>query len=319
MLIVGLDIGFGNVKRAVGKETDGVPQIDVWLAVALPAKQFGRDLLGASLSDDEIEIDGAPWKVGVDPEQAGASGQVLHDGYVGSPAWRAQMIYALKNHKRIGRLVLGLPSDEWQSERLREAVSASARTTCHEVGIVVDEILVLPQPLGGYIDANAREGGELIRQRVLVVDPGRYTVDWTLFVGGRLRDEGTGSDRQGAVSRIVEGVMSSLHDEYNAKIDEGRVRKSLEADGKIMVRGSMVDCSQAIARISAQVVDTTIGIIVRTLRIESDVDRVVLTGGGAPFYLERLRERFGADLVREAHNPVEANARGYWWYGAHSR
>lgn len=317
MHVIGLDIGFGNVKRAVGHSGSHAPRYDSWPAVAMPARDDGFSALStANGAARHVKVDDEAWYVGVDPEQEGAR-EVLHEGYVGSQVWRAHFLAGLMQDPRMpaSRLVLGLPVDEWSDPKARAALTEVAQSTALAAGVVIHAIDVVPQPLGSFVDANVRHHGDLIHQRVLVVDPGRYTLDWTLFVNGKLNKSGSDSDRRGAVSRIIEGITEEVHARYDTRVGQSRVRKALEAGTQILIRGHRIDCAESIRKVSARVVDDALERIRDTLRVEHDVDRIVLSGGGADFYKSRLCEVFGEDLVDTAPRPVQANVRGYWWYG----
>ncbi|APZ42591.1 ParM/StbA family protein [Acidihalobacter ferrooxydans] len=319
MYVIALDIGYGNNKRAIGHDADASPRLDQWPSVIAPERTRHLSVNGDAGSGRLVRFNNKGWLVGVDLEEPGAQ-DVLHEDYVGSDDWLIHLLAGLQGIPTGAQvlLVVGLPVDEWMlgahNEKLRSACERGAK----EAGINLKAIKIVPQPLGAFVDANARCDGLLVKRRVLVVDPGRYTLDWTLFVNGKLNSEGSGSDRRGAVSRIIEGVAREIQTGFGAKVGYGRIRKALEDDGVIVIRGQQVDCKNLIQGVSAQVVDEAMSRIRETLRVEDDVDRIVLAGGGARFYQPRLEETFGADLLDVAPRPVQANVRGYWLYGSHS-
>lgn len=319
MYVMGCDLGLGNYKEASGHR-GGALEMRMWPACTVPVESLGISLYGGDdKSERRIDVGGRMWAVGVSLDSGARGAEEMHAGYVGSAPWLAQLGYALRHRGRVDRLVLGLPVDEWSIPQNHELTKSSAAEAARLSGTQLAEVLVVPQPLGAYVDANVRKSGGLMKQRVLVVDPGRYTVDWTLFVKGKLQPDGSGSDRRGAVSRIIEGVQQHLWHDARARIDEGRIREALDSGlTEIMVKGKQVECGDAIAGITSRVVDEALLEIRRTLRIESDVDTVLLTGGGSKYYRARLMEVFGEGLVQEVPEPVMANARGYWWYGAHA-
>lgn len=335
MYVIAVDVGYGNIKRAVGR-ADEIPRIDVWPACAIPVADAGIDLFDKAKPADVI-VAGTPWYVGLDPEDNAEGFQTLHRDYVGSPAWLAQLHYALTRlpapESRLGaasraehpidRLILGLPVEDWQDRHARDHLVGIAYKALADTGYAAAQSVIqpMPQPLGAYVSANLNAEGSLTEHNTLVVDPGYNTLDWTLFSRGKLKREGTGTTRHGGVARIVESVRRRLHETDGANVSEGRIRDALnriDTGGEILVWGEKRDCSEMMKAARDDVVSRALTNLKRSLQINAEgIDDVVLTGGGASLYRDAITKMFPRTHLHQSENTVSANVFGFWYFGAH--
>ena len=81
--------------------------------------------------------------------------------------------------------------------------------------------------------------------------------------------------------------------------------------------GARIDIAPYLADASSRVGHIVGAQLQESLRKEdSDIDMIVLVGGGAPFYEAAIKAAFHQVPVSVAHDSVFANARGFWRGGA---
>ena len=134
---------------------------------------------------------------------------------------------------------------------------------------------------------------------------------------GCLRRSASSSSSQDATSRIIERVVSLINEDVGGKaVDVERVESALrESQTFVLARGKQVDMQPFLAAASERVVSSALTAVRNSLRDQKlDVDKIVLVGGGADLFADKVKEVFGEDLVVVAEDSVLANARGYWRY-----
>ena len=90
MVIVGLDVGYSNLKIAAG-EAGGVPQVSARPAGAAPAQRLGERVGSGPAPADGIYVDGRGqrWIAAVEPGRLEGWQRPLHEDYAASPAYEA--------------------------------------------------------------------------------------------------------------------------------------------------------------------------------------------------------------------------------------
>ncbi len=152
----------------------------------------------------------------------------------------------------IDRLVTGLPSQSILGQAVHTELKDQL-TGVHKlnskVSVEVKEVLVVPQPIGAYMDTtqNVKDDGslELIANgQTLVLDPGFFSVDWVTIVGGSLATESCGTSFDG-VSVILEKNCLLLSAEYAGTVNFSKLEKSVvEGKRQIASSGAMRDFTE---------------------------------------------------------------------------
>ena len=124
MTVIGLDVGYSNLKIAVGAAGES-PRLIVRPAGAAPLDRLG-ERFGSGRRQDAIvvDIDGQPWAAAIEPMRLEGWQRSLHADYAATPAYRALVKAALMlaNQPVVDRLVTGLPVAQAQDPRRREAL-----------------------------------------------------------------------------------------------------------------------------------------------------------------------------------------------------
>ncbi|MEA3644261.1 MAG: hypothetical protein VBE63_30700, partial [Lamprobacter sp.] len=160
MVVVGLDIGYGNLKLAAG--CCGEPPLERMMpAVAAPEAHVAERLAGApSRTRDglaegiRLSLHGQPWIAGINPARVSGWQRALHEDYAASDSYQALVLAALQlvDEPHIDRLVTGLPvaqaSDPDAREQLRQRLQGRQRLAKGSVEIA--EVRVIAQPVGAF-------------------------------------------------------------------------------------------------------------------------------------------------------------------------
>lgn len=321
MNILGIDIGYSNLKGAFGV-TGESPKTFLRPAGAAPADRFGARFDGKAHSDFlHVLVDGQEFVAGVSSDRAEMWSRSLHADYAASQSYKA-LFHAgllLSGMDRIDMLVTGLPVSQYLDESRREAVAKQMQGV-HQVtpkrAITVEKVKVIPQPVGGLLDYIAHENADIEDARVLVVDPGFFSVDWIVIANKDLHRQSSGTSLNASSVVLEEASRLIAKDHGAAVITETLENAIREGKTTVLVLGQRVEIAPYVERASQTVGPVIVESIQKSLRIENKMpDLVVLVGGGAVFFREALQSAFPRLAVVTPPEPVYANARGFWLMG----
>lgn len=336
MYCAGLDIGFRNLKIVHGEAAPSrMPTELCRPSIACREEQLML-LDGARAYGDafQVTLDGRPWAVGVPANRVQNHVQAIHQDRINEPEYKAIFYGALASIGRpvIDLLVTGLPVDQHADPKAVAHLTAlmSGWHTIHTSAdghvrkVFVKKVQVVPQPVGAFVDACTRFPKleeRLTSQRVLVVDPGHYSVDYVVVNGGAIEDAHSGTSRS-AGSVAIDAMAKFIHEKEGVDPPEDRLEDALRKGvNEIYVGRRTIDIRPARAA-AAQALQASFTQMVSKLRSIGDrrgplVDFVILAGGGSELMKEMI-ETFcranGAELLA-SRDPVMTNARGFWYLG----
>jgi len=324
--IVGLDIGYSNVKVACGGTQLFEPNISIFPAYATPDPE--SDLALAKKSSDEVKVfpDGSEWRVFTNR----VGHRELHENYHSTEMYKALFYGALIKATEgrsdvIDVLVTGLPVRIANSEQERGQLSASL-TGRHEVYpgrvILVKEVVVLSQGVGIMNDILNSEGmisdDDLEFSNILVIDPGYFSMDYVTFHRGDKKSEFSGSSMN-ATSVIIEEMVRTLEldNPKEGTQESERIETALRQGNKTFNNGFRnVEIEPLLERVTPRIVSSVVAELLNRTRSIGPVHIIISAGGGAIFYDKAIREAFEQARIVKSSNPVASNAIGYWHYGA---
>ncbi len=184
MNVLGIDIGYSNLKLAFGKR-GSEPKVLLRPAGAAPADRLGEMITGKKDEDFlRVVVNGTPFVAGLSPDRAELWSRELHEDYPSTESYRA-LFHAgllLSELEHIDILVTGLPVSQYLNQDLRnrlQSLMAGEHQVTPRRRITVENVKVVPQPVGGFVDHvwNLKDSSEFEDSRVLVVDPGFFSVD----------------------------------------------------------------------------------------------------------------------------------------------
>ena len=328
MVIVGLDVGYSNLKVAVGEDAAGARLI-VRPAGAAPLAQLGERIGTARGLPDvvRVEIAGEPWAAAVEPSRLEGWQRSLHEDYTTSPAYQALVTAALMlaEHPVVDRLVTGLPvaqaRDAGRRAALRHRLLGRHATALGDID--VREVRIVPQPVGAFVDLlwsdlDAATLERVERGTVLVLDVGYYSVDWAVIVAGELRRGASGTSLK-AMSVLIERAAGLIAERHGGRPQPLAVETALRhGRDQLLVLGKRVALPPFITSAAREVAAPALEALRQALRLEAtNVDLVLLTGGGGELVGERAAALFPGAELRLARDPLGANARGFLRYGQH--
>lgn len=324
MNVLGIDIGYSNLKLAYGQQ-GAEPKVMLRPAGAAPADRMGEKIGGDSEEDFlRVLVNEVPFVAGISPDRAELWSRELHENYPSTDSYRA-LFHAgllLSEFDQIDLVVTGLPVNQYLNHELRERLSGQMQGE-HQITprrkIVVNKVKVVPQPVGGFVDyvCGLPDASEIEDSRVLVVDPGFFSVDWVLISNGELRRQSCGTSLE-ASSVILDEAVRLIAEDFGGNVGRERLEHTLR-NGHDQVRlfGKRVDVAPYLKKAADKVGPIVTARLRESLRKENaSADMVLLVGGGAGFFEKAVKEAFPQLKVSTPDSPVYANARGFWRMGA---
>jgi len=320
--VLGLDIGYSNLKTAMGPVGQG-PETSIVPSGAAPEDRLPH---GIRIGEEgtRLFVDEAPWRVGLGHGRFDLWQRSLHGNYTETPTYRALFYSALmrSGEKKVDRLVTGLPVRQWMDVKIRENLKVLLSGS-HQIlqgkKVSVGKVDVIPQPLGAYLDMYWTAGEEisvLSEGRVLVIDPGFYSVDWVIIDGGALRHSGSGSSLD-AMSILLQETATLIAETHEGNVNIDRLEDALRSGrNRVFLFGHEVELRPFLDQAANVVTRQALEAIQQSIRREAgSVDIVILAGGGAPLYRQGVLNEFGKSKVFMNPEPELANARGFYFYG----
>ena len=327
MNVLGIDIGYSNLKLAYGA-ADGEVETALRPAGAAPADRFGSRFDGRAQDGFlHVLVDGEPFIAGVSSDRAEMWERSLHADYSKTPSYKALMHAGMlmSGMSEIDVLVTGLPVSQFNDPAKRAELETKFVGT-HQItpkrSVNVKRVKVLAQPVGGLLDyidqQDESKTGFLVDDdaRVLVVDPGFFSLDWVLVSNGQLQRQSSGTSLK-ASSVLLEQAARLIAEDFGGtptiEILENAVRNK---KASILIMGQRVNVEPYIKKASETMASVTADAIQKSLRVESvSPDVVVMVGGGATFFEKAVREAFSKLKVVMPKEPVFSPARGFWLMG----
>ena len=322
---VGLDIGYSQIKMAVGDTDHDEPQTMVRPAMAGPAALLSsRFLHDDAPGGIEVLVQGAPWIACGDSSLLQGATRELHADYTATDNYRALFYAALRLTGRsvIDAVVTGLPVSHYQipayRKRLEEFMAQDHLIApSHRVKVLRTQ--VLPQPAGAYIDfyTQREDLTDLLNEgRVVVIDIGYFSADWAIFERRQFHNLVSGSSQK-AMSRLLDTAHQHIardHDGGGPGVDalEDALRNGRDT---VLVFGERVVIAPYLASAAHEVAPQIATHVRAALRDQSDnIDLVLLVGGGARLYQKAVQEAFPRSRLEVPDDGVIANARGFWFH-----
>jgi plasmid segregation protein ParM len=321
-MILGIDIGYSNLKLAFAQRGEHPPKTSLLPAGAAPADRVPTRFDGKHQEGLlRTLVDGQEYVAGIPSDRAELWGRSLHSDYPSSPSYKA-LFHAgllLSETDHIDVLVTGLPVSQYQEEARRDALVAQMSGT-HQVTpkrtITVNKVKVIPQPVGGLLDYAHQTGSDLDEAAVLVVDPGFFSVDWIMVVGSDLRRQSSGTSLN-ASSVVLEEAAKLIAKDHGASVSTETLENAIRSGkSSVLVLGQRVEIAPYIEQATKAVGPVVVEAIQKSLRTETrSPDLIVLVGGGAEFFRESLKAAFPRLEVAIPKDSVFSNARGFWIMG----
>lgn len=326
MNIVGLDIGYSNLKVAYGIANSSIPTTVLRPSGAAPADRFGTQLNG-KLQDDFINVlvNDKEYVAGVSPDRAQIWNRSLHEEYASTESYMAlfKAGLLLSGMRQIDALVTGLPVSQFMEDKRKrslERMMQGSHLIRPGVTVEVSSVKVVPQPIGGFVDFLLSTNEDIEDANLLIIDPGFFSVDWVVISNNEIHNHSSGTSLN-ACSVMLEEVAKLISQRYETKINlesiENAIRKNKSS---VLIMGQRVELSPFLKTARGKIGPAVSELVQQAVRNEGkDVDMVILVGGGANLYFDVARQAFPRQRVLVSRDSVFANSRGFWFYGANGQ
>ncbi len=321
--VVGLDIGYSNVKMAYGHADQDQPTLMVRPAQAAPVTSLNGNI---DLKDGEhyVYLNNEQWVGFVNPGRSGVKRE-LHADYPSTDTYRALFNASISEvcadgRSEIDHLITGLPVKQARNAELVERLTAQLTGT-HQVSpkreIKVKKVTVLPQPVGtlNYIYATHPNPEILEESVLLVLDPGFFSVDWVVFRRGDIVRDSSDSSME-AMSALLDAINVEIAKDFGGN---GPGRDKIEiamqnGRNRVFLFGDEVDLGPFIEQASNVVAPKALLNMKQQMRFLDGeaVDFVLLGGGGGNCYKSAAQQVFPRSKTLTSDRPVISNAFGYW-------
>jgi plasmid segregation protein ParM len=328
-MVVGCDIGFGNLKLVYGRTIEQAVR-RVLPSGAVPIAQAPRAVDSSQNPMRGHTVNVAEpggedlWKAGVSWSDLPDVSRVLHSDYPSTKEYWALYMAALLEARtdHIDLLVTGLPFSQFNQNADAVTALQSKMVGVHhpssERTVTVKAVKVMQQAIGAYVDA-AYTDADVHRLRdahTLVFDAGFYSVDYVLLYRTAIFD-GQSSSSMSATSEILDEAAKKMARHYAARVSREAIEDALrKGEKRVMVINRLESFEpfvEAAARTSATKVINQIRNGLRSAAF--DVGCVILAGGAGSLYEPVLREAFPKAHIYNSPQPVLANARGFFRAG----
>lgn len=326
MFVLGMDIGYSNLKLAFGDTEKGTPFTVNLPALAAPANMVASTLFGDIGGENDgdgvrVLVKDEPWVAGLPPSAVQRHSRELHDGYVGSASWialaHAGMVLAGVN--TIDLLVVGLPVHHYEEKMHRDRLRTlllGAHQVSLKRNVEVLRVEVVPQPIGAFLDAIQwyDNASSLEEETILTLDPGYFSTDWAMIQpGSRYAKEASGSSLN-AMSRLIETARAEMAKDFGMAPTQTQVEDAIRQGRKqLRVFSDMVDLAPYLKGAAQSVAVQSLTELRTNIRhVDSAITYLLLSGGGAATYKSAAETVFPKSEVLISTDPTLANARGFW-------
>ena len=317
-----IDVGYGNTKFTVGVDAHGAPVCRLFPSFAPLASR--RQIGGALMRRrDTVRV-----RVGEVDYEVGPDARLLmndhkahpdHERYVETDEYLALNLGAMAymDTDVIDILVVGLPVSLLPTHRqaLQEQLTGT-HALSGERTVTVHKVLVLAQPLGGFINHLRVTHREQIsvNHTTLIIDPGYVTLDWLVAQGTKAVESRSGAWRGGMrqiLTTLAEAISRdrSLNPTGEQFTNLERIDEGLRC-GRLRFGGREVDLATYLPEALAHL-GKAINAMTNSIHTANDIDEIVLVGGGSALFQPALQRFMPGHLVHVAEDAVFANVKGF--------
>ena len=330
-MLVAVDLGYGRIKaEAESKRLNYPSLVSDFNGLAFTS--------GEETSDDldrlAVEYEGEKFFLGEMARRQGAARATLdQDRFIdleGMALLAGTLTRFTKPGKQVVNLVAGLPVTFYakMEDTYKKAIQGK-----HEVTILtpdgkegenytfrIDEIRLMPQPFGSIFNELLSEDGGIEKPsygtgNVGVIDIGYNTLDLCRadeleFIERKSRS----FSNTGMHSAYVE-ISKSLYEAFKVEVSEEHLENAVR-ERKFKAGGRVYDINNIIETAYKNVAERVVSKIRNTWNDLWNVDRILITGGGAPAlgdYIGSALEHEGVVICND--DAIYTNVRGYYKYG----
>lgn len=330
-----VDVGYFNVKYTTGRSLNGSSnQIGVGMFPALSPRLAGQSITHSpgTLSADGciVSIDGVRYFVGKGAvfNSSGVEPRPVLTDYSTSDKYLALLRGALHYISKaegspaqlsIEHLVLGLPLNtytEYKDKLVRRVVGNHTISLTGPNGgeqvVTVEDVTVLVQPQGALVNFGVQSREQPDRW-VLVMDPGGGTLDWFLSKGRQPNWQRSGAYPKSMLACAV-AVCDRINPDWKNQFEiVERIDETIRSHAESFRVGPQTYALKDYWQSVESVLDESIRYMLCVVGATDNLDRILLTGGGAKVFNEHLQKHYPklAAIVHIDDDPVYSNVKGF--------
>ncbi len=332
-----VDVGYFNTKFTLGRKQmgDELPIATSVFPSLAPQLRSTADLdIPAAKKADGcvVEVEDVRYFVGNQAvyNSTGAEPRPVGEDYALTGRYLALLRGALHyvlvdagnpDEMLIDNLVLGLPLTTFAAHRAALTRRAAGEHLIPFNGgarrVTVGAAHVIPQPHGALLNLGASARNGEADGWTLVVDVGGGTVDWYVGKEGNVNFQRSGAHRKAMLAcaaAVAEALDPTWLDQFEVM---GRIDVAIrERRPTFRVQGEDHALAPHLNAIDA-VMEESLEKVLGKVQGLGDIERILLTGGGAGVFGEFIRRR-QSKLVKLLHidqDPMFSNVRGFHVYG----
>ena len=340
MIIRAIDIGYQVTKLATKKDGEQFKLMSFPSIAPLRNTSMDIGLLSGGLTGSRntkiVNVDGMEYEVGVDAADLQTSDTVkaLDANYVFTDTYKAIYLGALSylGEEEIDLLVLGLPITNLRNAQKLKERSIGTFQLADGQQVVVKDVLVIAQPLGGLYAAFNTQNEKLKdmnEQYNLIVDPGSVTFDF-LTTNGIIPVENRSDAHHGGMLKVLMAISNSILDKYGKEFNNySAIEKALltkERKLKLPWNDEPEDLLEHIKN-TRSVIESSVTAMKNKVGdgTEYDLHNIIVVGGGASIYRKQIEQQYadynvvvlddvnidGLNIDKSNYAPIYANLIGY--------
>lgn len=318
MHIVGLDIGYGFVKAKTGERDVVFPSVvgDVVQA------DFGNDLVTAG-AGRTIAVDGRRWFYGRHAQKHSRNPLILfsRERTEQRDIMRVLLCAAIAELGIDGRISLctGLPVGWFADRDDLEGILKGRHDFVVDdrpTSVVVHQVVTVPQPFGSFFDQILDTEGRLVNRSIAgakigILDIGTFTCDLAVADCLEYIPKLSGS-KTIAMSNVWRHVRDGIKDAYGIEYEMDQVDEIVRNGQCITVEGQEKTVSALVDAAIDSLAQQVIAFARDRWGHARDFKRIILTGGGAYYIADRIKDVYPHTVV--LHAPHLGNLRGFHRY-----
>ncbi len=332
-----IDIGYGNTKYVSGCSDDGDILVGSFPSLTPLASQKISGNLFMSRDTRVVDVNGTLYEIGVDTEDlvSGTNSdvtKVLDETYIMSEAYKALFYGALSymGKEHYDYLVMGLPVSFMHNDHKIVEMFKGQHKITDDFSCTVDNIIVVPQPLGGFYEVAIQKGiyEDMLDSYNLVIDPGYLTFD-ILVTKGLSPIETRSGAINGGMSKILNSLAKSISQSTGKSFDDlaaidkairkPRLIKDKETGKEsrkrvVKIGTTFIELDEHIKKTSS-VIDSSITAMNNIVRTYDDIDNIILVGGAENIFAKKIEKNLEDRQIHKSEQSLYSNVTGFFLIG----
>lgn len=313
MNIVGIDIGYGDVK-VVSDSIEGC--LAGFPTLATPAKEGSFEV--SEQESKPITVGGKKYYVGEDAKKASHLLDLKFETWFQEDEYLALYLKALSfAEPGVLSVVTGLPVSEYP--RWKEFLSNKLVGSFEVEGklYTVQTVRVMPQPFGAFFNAALGSDGKvsnavIMNEMVGIIDIGTRTTDFILVDGGFWKEDGASGSIDRGVSDLLDAVTKRVAEKHKSELSVLKAREAISSK-EIKVFGVKTDITDIVDYEANHLATFIVHRAKAYWKNGANIETLLLTGGGSYVFKKYLEKAYPHMIL--ARNPAYSNAMGYWKWG----